>query len=136
MSAFGSKEDMMEYFDVSFYGIDSKGQASYYLEENRLIGSALNLGEEAHDFPDEETGKEVEAILGAYTIEIEPMESLSNGNEVQVIIVVDKDKTKKIKGGVKKFTVEGLEAAEILTTEEAEKKLVLNFNGVKGRGVA
>jgi len=43
MSACGSKEDMMEYFDVSFYGIDSKGKASYYLEENRLLGSALNL---------------------------------------------------------------------------------------------
>src|SRR5699024_1283500 len=135
-SACGSKEDMMEYLDVSFYGIDSKGNASYYLEENRLIGSVLNLGEEVHDFPDEETRKEAEEILGAYTIEIEPQENLSNGDEVQVTIVVDKDKTKKLKGGEKKFTVEGLEAPEILTTEEAEKKLVLNFNGVNGRGVA
>ena len=135
-SACGGKEDMMEYLDLSFYGIDSKGNASYSLEENRLIGATLNLGEEVHDFPDEETRKEAEEILGAYTIEIEPQENLSNGDEVQVTIVVDKDKTKKIKGGEKKFTVEGLEAPEILTTEEIEKKLVLNFNGVNGRGVA
>ena len=136
MSACGSKEDIMEYLDVSFYGIDSKGNANYYLEENRLIGSALNLGEEVHDFPDEKTRKEAEAILGSYTIEIEPMENLSNGDEVQVTIVVDKDKTKKVKGGEKKFTVEGLELPEILTAEEVEKKLVLNFNGVNGRGVS
>ena len=136
MAACGDKEDVMEYLDVSFYGIDSKGNVDYYLEENRLIGSALNLGEEVHDFPDEETRKEAEAILAAYTIEIEPQENLSNGDEVQVTIVVDKDKSKKIKGGEKKYTVEGLEEPEILTTEEAEKKLVLNFNGVNGRGVA
>ncbi len=135
LSACGSNEEMMEYVDVSFSGMDTKGSASYSLDETRLIETIFEL-EGHHDYPDYETAMEAEEILSAYQIMIEPEENLSNGDEVQLTILVDGDKTKKIVGGEKTFKVEGLDEPKVLTTEDVEKKLVLNFNGVSGRGIA
>lgn len=133
--ACGSAEDMTKYVDVSFSGMDSQGNASYDVDETRLIEEIFNL-EGHHDFPDAETAREAQNVLDAYTIEIEPQEGLSNGDQVKITVLVDENKTNKIKGGEEEFTVEGLDEPELLTTEDVEKNLVLNFNGVSGRGVS
>lgn len=135
MSACGSSEEIADYVDVSFHGMDSKGSASYSVDEMRLIEVIFDL-EGFQDYPDAETAREAGEILSSYQIKIEPEADLSNGDEVQLTILVDEDKTKRVKGGEKTITVEGLEEPEVLTSEAVEDKLVMNFNGVSGRGVA
>lgn len=49
---------------------------------------------------------------------------------------IDSSKVKNLAGGDKEFVVEGLDEAKKLTTEELEKHLVVNFNGVSGLGSA
>lgn len=135
LSACGSSEDVTDYVDVSFSGMDSQGSASYEMDEMGLVETIFDL-EGLQDYPDLETAQEAETILDAYEIKIEPEKELSNGDKVQLTIIVDEDKTDKIKGGEKEFTVEGLDEPEIVTSEAVEENLVLNFNGASGRGVA
>ena len=61
---------------------------------------------------------------------------LSNGDTVKLLVSVDLTKVKNLTGGEKEVTVEGLDEPKWLTSEEVEKHLVVNFNGVSGRGEA
>lgn len=133
--ACGSAEDLTKYVEVSFSGMDSQGSVNFDVDETRLIEEVFNL--EGHqDFPDVDTAREAQEILDAYSIEVDPQEDLSNGDQVKITVLVDENKTKKIVGGEKEVTVEGLDEPEVLTTEAVEENLVLNFNGVSGRGVS
>lgn len=135
LSACGSSEEVTDFVNVTFSGMDSQGNANYEVSEMDMINKIFNL-EGHHDYPDQKTAQAAQAVLGAYTVKIEPEEGLSNGDKVKVTVVVDENKTDKIKGGEKEFTVEGLDEPKVLTTKDVEKNLVLNFNGVSGRGVA
>lgn len=136
LSACNSAKDMTEYVDVSFSGMDTLGTASFDVDENKLISEVLDMDEDAQDFPDAETAEEAEEIFSAYDIKLDEEEDLSNGDTVTVSVDVDEEKTKKIKGGEKEFTVENLDEPEELTSDDVEENLVFNFNGVSGRGEA
>lgn len=135
LAACGSSEDMTEYVEVSFSGMDTQGTASYDVDVTGLIGEIFDL-EEADDNPDKKTAKEIESVLSAYDVKVKPESDLANGDEVTVVVSVDEEKTDKITGGEKKFTVKDLEEPKKVTTKDVEEKLVVNFNGVSGRGVA
>lgn len=136
LSACNSAEEMIEYVDVSFSGMDTQGSASYEVDEMGLIAEVLGLDEDAQDYPDSETAEEAEEILDAYDISIDEEEDLSNGDTVVISATVDDEETKKITGGEKEFTVEDLDEPEKVTSEDVEENLVFNFNGVSGRGAA
>lgn len=136
LAACGGTQNVTDYVEVSFSGMDTKGTADYEVNETALIEEIFNLDEVAQDFPSDEVAIEAYEILGAYSIKMEPSDNLSNGDKVKIIVTVDEKVTKQIKSGEKEFTVEGLEEPKELTTEEVEKNLVLNFNGVSGRGFA
>lgn len=135
LAACGRSESAVDYVEVSFSGMDTQGMANYDMDTTALIEKIFKL-EGAHDYPDAKVAEEANQVLNAYSIKVEPTDNLSNGDKVKVIVTVDEDRTKKIKGGEKEVIVEGLEEPKKLTTEEVEKNLVLNFNGVSGRGVA
>lgn len=136
MTACGKSEQVVDYVDVSFEGMDTLGNATFEVDETKLLQEIFNLEDDAHDFPDEKTAKQAQNVLEAYEITVEPQEGLSNGDKVKIVATVDEDLTTKIEGGEKEITVEGLEEPVVLTTEEVEESLVFNFNGVSGRGVA
>lgn len=136
LSACGNSEDMAEYVDVSFSGMDTLGSASYEVDEIKLLKELFDIKDDAHDFPDEKTAEDAYNVMNAFEVKVEPEEGLSNGDKVKVTVSVDEDMTDKIKAGEKEVTVEGLDEPDVLTTEDVEKNLVFNFNGISGRGVA
>src|SRR5699024_1907371 len=136
LSACNSAENVTEYVEVSFSGMDSQGSASYDVDEMGLVEEVLDLDEDAQDYPDAETAEEAEEILDAYDISIDEEDDLSNGDTVVITASVDDEETKKIEGGEKEFTVEDLDEPEMVTSEDVEENLVFNFNGVSGRGEA
>jgi len=135
LTACGSSEEITEYIDVSFSGVDTMGEASYSLNDEELIEDVFDINLE-DEFPDEETAEEIDTMLDAYKIKLENDEELSNGDTVKLTANVNEEKTDKIKGGEKEVTVEGLEEPKTLTSKDVEENLVLNFNGVSGRGKA
>lgn len=126
--------DVTEYIEVSFSGLDSQGKIDYELSETQMLKDIF--GEYYENDLDEDTESELDNLDSAYTIEFDKESGLSNGDKVKVTVKVDGDKTKVITNGEKEFTVKDLGEATKLTTEEVEKHLVLNFNGVSGRGEA
>lgn len=128
----GSK-NVSEYAEVYFEGYNSYGTAKAYIDEEQLIKSLYNFDEEI-DFVDKETQMEIMTLLDSVKVKVENNEGLSNGDKVKVIVNVDQDKTKKIKGGTKEVEVNGLEEPDVLTTADTEKHLVPVFSGSSGRG--
>lgn len=124
-------KDITEYITMSFSGLDSQGHAEYEVNEGELIADIFG-----HDVLDEETEAEIESLKSAYTVEVDQEEDLSNGDKVTLKVNVDKEKSKLIKSGEKEFTVKDLGEATKLTEEDVTKHLVINFNGVSGRGFA
>ena len=135
LSACGmSAKDMSEYVDVDFSGYDTKGTATFTVDEDKLYKETV--GYEDGDMPDEKTIDEMNHIADAYEIKLDKEDQLSNGDKVKVTVTVDKEQTKKIKSGEKTVEVKGLEKPETLTNDMVKKGLVFNFNGVSGRGEA
>jgi len=128
-----NSKSMANYVDVSFEGMNTKGRAIYSVDYQELYEDTLNYNAELA-IPDEKTRKEIDSMEGSYKIKLDKQESLKNGDKVKVIVTVDESKTKKIKSGEKTIEVKGLEEPKKLTNEEVEKHLVINFNGVSGRG--
>lgn len=124
-------KDVAEYITMSFSGLNSQGKAEYELNEGELIADIFG-----QDEMDEETEEAIDQLKTAYSLEVSEEEGLSNGDKVTVKVNVDKDKTKLIKNGEKEFTVKDLGEASELTTKDVEKHLIVNFNGVSGKGVA
>ena len=135
LTSCGAKEDLTDYIDVSFSGMDSQGTANYEIESEELLKEIFDYDEETN-FVDEETELEIKKLDGAYKIKVDPEEDLSNGDKVKIIASVDDEKTDKIKGGEKEVTVEDLEEPDVLTSKDVEENLVLNFNGASGNGEA
>ncbi|CAD5902566.1 hypothetical protein [Carnobacterium maltaromaticum] len=135
LSACSNGKDLTEFVEVNFSGMDSKGTAAYYLDEDKLMKELFKI-DTSITFPDEKTQQEMSEIDGAYKIQLDKMNNLSNGDEVKLTVTVDKEKTTKIVGGEKTFKVKNLDDPKKLTTKDVEKHIVVNFNGVSGRGVA
>lgn len=121
--------DVMEEIEVSFNGVDGYGTADVlntYKWEDAAY-EAMAGGDEA-DFSVMEAMTWLE---GAVSFELSPKENLSNGDEVTVTAVVDNDTAKEydlaLKGGEKKFTVEGLQEPQELDLFE---NIDVQFNGI------
>lgn len=128
-------KDLSDYVDVTFSGLDTKGTASYDVNMEQLLKDVLGY-DISTGFPDEKAINEINQIEKSFKIKLVKDEDLSNGDKVKLHISVDENKTDKIKGGEKDFTVEGLEEPLVLTSDDVVKHLVVNFNGVSGRGQA
>lgn len=135
VSGCNQRKDINKYVDVSFSGVDTKGVASYRIDTDAMAKEILNIDPEDDALSQEQT-QEVSDLLNSYTIKLNKESNLSNGDKVTLAIDVNEDKTKKIKSSKKTVEVKGLNKAKELTNKEVEKKLVVNFNGVSGRGVA
>ncbi|GGC92751.1 hypothetical protein [Enterococcus wangshanyuanii] len=130
-----SAKQMTDYIEVDFSGMDTKGTASYNIDTKKMYKDVFDYDVET-GFPDEKTQKELISFDSSYKVKLNKDQKLSNGDKVKVTVSVDENKTKRIKGGEKEFTVSGLEEPKKLTNEEVMKHLVVNFNGVSGRGEA
>lgn len=131
----GSKAELSDYVEVNFSGYDTMGTASYYIDEDRLINETFDVSSTTILDLDFETIAEIESMLSAFTIELDQDKDLSNGQEVVVKLNVDNNKTDKLKTKDElKVTVTGLEEPKKLSDEEIEKHVVVNFNGVSGKG--
>lgn len=135
LTSCGTAEDLTDYIDVSFSGMDSQGHAEYEVKEDKLHKEIFDYDEE-EDFADDETEEEMDNLDDAYKIKLDPKKDLSNGDKVKVTASVNDEKTDKIKDGEKEVTVKNLEEPETLTTDDVENNLVINFNGASGRGKA
>lgn len=135
LSACGKSVQLTDYVEISFSGLDGYGRATYDLKMDEVFEDLFDFNPDV-DFPDENMKAEMDTIHESYKMKIDQEEGLSNGDKVTVTIAVDDQKTKKIKGGEKEFTVEGLEIPEQLTTKDVEEHLVIDFIGPSGRGFA
>lgn len=129
----GSAKDLSEYVELEFNGIDTKGTVDYYVDTEKLFKETLDFDVNGSNQPDEKTVEEIDKMSEAIEIKIDKTENLSNGDKIEITANVDGE-TKKIKSGKKTIEVKNLEEPKWLTNEEVEKKLVVNFNGVSGRG--
>lgn len=130
LAACSSSKDVTEYVDVSFSGIDSIGKAHYSIDEEKLYSDIFDFDPELN-FPDDKTITEISTIASAYKVKLDHDQNLSNGDTVTLTISVDKEKTKKIKGGEIEFTVEGLEDAKDITPY-----VDVSFSGLDSQGTA
>ena len=102
----GNGKDMTNFVDVKFTGMDSKGMATYQVDEDKLIKEVFDV-DVSVAFPDQKTQQEIMEIEDAYKIKLDKDSNLSNGDEVKLVVTVDEEKTKKIKGGETKIKVKG-----------------------------
>ncbi|MCK0473229.1 hypothetical protein [Halalkalibacter sp. APA_J-10(15)] len=134
LAACGSKAELSDYVEVYFDGYDTFGTATYEIDEDRLVNDTFELSKELFDI-DLKTLNEIDNMLTAYSIELVHVNDLSNGDEVVVKLMVDENKTKKLTTKDElKVTVSGLDEPKQLSDEEIEKNVVVNFNGVSGKG--
>ncbi|GEQ49187.1 hypothetical protein [Tetragenococcus koreensis] len=126
-------EDLAEYVDVDFSGMDTKGTADYSIDEDALLKDVYDVDIES-EFPDEETLQEIENLEDSMKVNIDKTDNLSNGDNIKVTANVNEDKIEKVKSGEKEFEVKGLSKPKTLTSEDVEKNLVVNFTGVSGQG--
>ena len=134
--------DLMDYVEVSFDGMDTSGYADYYVNDYEAV--VERSGFKPEDFEAEmiklvekkpEKAEEINALFSQYSVSIDKEDGLSNGDKVTVTVTVDED-AKGVKCGEKEFTVEGLEEPEVLTSEEVEKQVIVDFVGANERGEA
>ncbi len=123
--------DVAEFASMTFEGLDSQGKAEYSIDEDDLIAAIFG-----QDGDDAETEEEISRLKSAYTVEVDQEDNLSNGDKVTLKITVDEDQTKLIKSSEREFTVSDLGESTVLTEDEVEKNLVVNFNGTSGKGEA
>lgn len=129
-----SAKDVSEYVEVDFNGIDTKGTVNYDVDKEKLFKDTLDFDVNGSSQPDEKIAEEIEKMYDAIEIKLDKTEDLSNGDEIEISANVDGEKTKIIKSGKKTVEVKKLDAPKWITNEEIEKKLVVNFNGVSGKG--
>jgi len=134
-SGCSQRKDINKYVDVSFSGIDTKGIANYNIDTNRMVKEVLNVNLNDNNLSEKQT-QEVNDLLSAISIKLNKDSNLSNGDNIKLSINIDEDKTKKIKSSEKNVKVNGLKEPKKLTNKDVEKNLVINFNGVSGRGTA
>lgn len=134
LAACGSKAELSDYVKVNFSGYDTMGTATYEIDQDKLIMDTFEVSDNIFDL-DFEKLNEIDDMLSAYSIELDKDKDLSNGEQVVVKLSVDDSKTDKLKTKSEiKVTVSGLEEPKELSDEEIEKHVVVNFNGVSGRG--
>lgn len=135
LTACKSAKELTDYVEITFEGMDSQGVANYSVNYPKLYKEVLNYDINSGK-PNSKLRGKVAELENSYTINLDQTDKLSNGDKVKVDVVVDKDKTKLIKSGSKTVEVTGLKEAKVLTSKEVEEKLVINFNGISGRGKA
>lgn len=121
--------DVMEDIEVSFSGVDGYGTA---IVQNTYQWEDAAYEAMVDDDKSEWTAMDAVSWLeGAVSFEVSPKENLSNGDEVTVTAVVDNDRAKKydlkLKGGEKKYTVEGLQEPQELDLFE---NIDVQFEGI------
>ena len=130
----GSKAELTDYIEVNFDGYDTMGNASYSVNEDKLINDVFEISDDYLNL-NMETLAEIDKMLSSFTITLDKESDLSNGDEIVVHIKLDKDKAEKIKSKDEmKVKVSGLEEPGKLSDEEIDKNVVVNFSGVSGRG--
>lgn len=122
-------EELVDYAEMSFSGMDGYGEAMYDLDYDSLYSK---LTEEENFEAEEELMHSGDAI----ELSVDQGNDLSNDDVVNLSIDVKSDDMKYFVGGEKEFTVEGLEEPTEVTTEEVEKGIVVNFLGASGQGKA
>lgn len=133
MTGCTAKKNMVDYIDVSFSGLNTQGIATYEIDYEKLYKDTLDYKEDS-DFPTDEILKEMENLSESFKVKLDKDKNLSNGDKINISISVNDKKTKLIKSGESSVIVEGLSEPQKLTTKDVEKYLVINFNGVSGRG--
>ncbi|WP_367377492.1 hypothetical protein [Enterococcus gilvus] len=132
-SGCSQRKDINKYVGVTFYGINTKGTANYTVDTNKMVKEILKFDLNDSNLSKKQT-QEADDLLSAISIQLTKDTDLSNGDTSTIKIKVDEDKTKKIRSSEKKVEVTGLKNPKKLTNKDVEKKIVINFDGVSGRG--
>lgn len=135
LTACGSKVDLSDYVNVEFSGYDTIGTATYFVDEEQLIKDAFGITWEEYWELDDDKMEEVDDFLMSYSVELDQDMDLTNGDEVTARLSVDDEATNKLKTKDEvTFIVSGLDEPTELSDEEIERNVIVNFNGVSGRG--
>src|SRR5690625_529689 len=135
--------DLIDYVDVHFDGMSTVGYVDYYVDIHQAVLDVY--GWEADEFEENmielqdkkpEVATEINNLFESYSIELDKADELANGDQVTVKVTVDEESSFAFNGGEKEFTVDGLEEPEVLTEEEVQKHIVVDFIGANERGFA
>lgn len=133
--------DLIDYIDVSFSGVSTEGVADYTIDIDQAIVDVY--GWELSEFDEEmdylyvkkpEIAEEIEQLYDSYEVSFDPANDLENNDIVTVRVSVGEDYTYAFANGEKELTVSGLEELDVLTEEEVEKHIVVDFVGANERG--
>src|SRR5690625_3037948 len=135
LTAWGSKVELSDYIEVDFLGYDGIGQAHYRFIDNQMDQDAFGVTEEDYwDLSYDET-QAIDNFMMSFTAQLSQVSELCNGDEVTVRFNVDEEMTNKLKSKDEiTVTVSGLEEPTELSDEEIDRNVIVNFNGLSGRG--
>ncbi|WP_153061591.1 hypothetical protein [Metasolibacillus fluoroglycofenilyticus] len=138
LSACSSKEDLTDYIELNYYGIDTRGTVSYTIDEEAIVKNIFDIDVNNVNREDlsSETIAEVNDLSKSFEINLDKKENLSNGDKITVTVTVDPEMTKHLKEKSEKvFEVTGLPEGTKISAADLEKNVIVTFKGANGKGV-
>lgn len=133
LASCGNSEDVMDYTEVEFSGIDTRGTADYVVDEAGLLESLYDVSET--DSLTQEEYAEWEDAKSAADISLDNQSDLSNGDVVTLTVAVDEEATDILSGGSEEeIEVSDLPEGTTLTSEDLEENVSVSFEGMDGEG--
>ncbi|MEC1177309.1 hypothetical protein P9B03_02335 [Metasolibacillus meyeri] len=138
LSACSSKEDLTDYIELKYYGIDTRGTASYVIDEEAIVKNIFDIDVNSVEpgSISSETIAEVNDLSKSFEINLDKKENLSNGDKITVTVTVDPEMTKRLKEKSERvFEVSGLPEGTKITAADLEKNVIVTFKGANGKGI-
>ncbi len=132
LSACG-KEDISNYIEKDFHGINGKGSISYEIDEDKIAREIYKVTSPTdEDLEKKGVYDELEA-LSDIEITANKEDNLKNGEKVKLKVTVPEE-IKRLKSGEKEIEVSGLKKAKVLKNDDIKSHVIPKFFGASGRG--
>src|SRR5699024_7477455 len=125
--------DPMEHTDVEFSGIDTRGNANYFFNEESALENLYDVTHQnelsGEDYEEWETAR------SALDISLSNERELSNGDVVTLTVNVDEEATSVFSGSSEQeFEVSDLPEGTTITSEDLQENVTASFEGKDGEG--
>lgn len=133
LTACGNNVDPMEHTDVEFSGIDTRGNANYFFNEESALENLYDVTHQnelsGEDYEEWETAR------SALDISLSNERELSNGDVVTLTVNVDEEATSVFSGSSEQeFEVSDLPEGTTITSEDLQENVTASFEGMDGEG--
>src|SRR5699024_4284886 len=120
--------DVSEFVEITYEGLNSAGIAEYTADYDAMVEKIYTDELNQDNNEDEDILEQLKEDLNIY---LDNMTDLSNDDEIILSIDSEHDRVKTTE---KTLVVSGLEEPKVLTTEDVEENLDVEFKGINGSG--